>query len=91
MAGTTANVDLRYPSPGDPDDVPTDMQHLAEDVDTLVSRQGLLSALPSPGNKGARYWATDTGVEYRDDGTAWKPVASAASVGFAEMFLRAGG
>lgn len=42
----------------------------------MLTSAGLLSARPvstpgSPGISGRRYYATDTGVEYRDTGTSW--------------------
>lgn len=32
---------------------------------------GLLSARPAAGNEGAHYFATDTGIQYRDNGATW--------------------
>jgi hypothetical protein len=41
--GTTPIYALRYPAATDPADVPTDMQELATDVETLVARSGDVS------------------------------------------------
>jgi hypothetical protein len=41
--GTTPIYALRYPAATDPADVPTDMQELATDVETLVARSGGVS------------------------------------------------
>src|SRR4249919_2186881 len=32
---------------------------------------GLLSARPAAGNAGAHWFATDTGLQYRDSGSVW--------------------
>jgi hypothetical protein len=42
-----------------------------------IDTQGLLSARPVAGQAQRYYYATDTGVLYRDNGTAWKVVGAA--------------
>lgn len=37
----------------------------------LIIKRGLLSARPAAGNNGARYFATDTGLVYFDNGASW--------------------
>lgn len=44
----------------------------------VMNGKGLLSARPAAGNSGARYFATDEGVEYRDNGTTWDKIGSDA-------------
>lgn len=39
-------------------------------LSTIIGR-GLLSARPAAGTAGALYFATDTGITYRDSGSAW--------------------
>lgn len=44
-------------------------------LEALQNGQGTLANRPAAGNSGARYYATDAGIEYRDNGTDWVPVA----------------
>lgn len=39
-------------------------------------KSGLYSALPSAGNSGAVYYATDVGIVFRDNGTSWDVVGN---------------
>ena len=48
---------------------------------------GLAGARPGAGNAGARYYATDTGAESVDDGSAWHTLGGGGSVGHVQATL----
>jgi microcystin-dependent protein len=87
MAGTpTPRLSLPVPAEDDPADVPADLSKLAVALDSggsgsvtggvAFDNQGVLSSRPAPGVRGRYYFATDLGVLYRDDGTAWTAFVS---------------
>lgn len=78
MGSTTTRAALRYPLGSDDNDVVTDMQNLANDVDAAMAMmsQGLLSARGTA-NKGRKfYWASDDrgGKLFLDDGAVWQEI-----------------
>lgn len=74
---------LGLPTPGetDPADIPSDIAKLTAALDAggsgspaggvAFDNQGTQSALPTAGVRGRYYFAVDTGILYRDTGTAW--------------------
>jgi hypothetical protein len=80
----TPRLKLRYPILTDTADVPRDIGNLAADLDNAaIDGQGLLANRPVstsgvPGIQGRYYYATDTGVLYRDHGTGWVQVSTPA-------------
>lgn len=56
--------------------------------DITVSGEGLLANRPAPSRPNFRYFATDNGVEYLDDGTNWRPVGD--NSGYSASFLLMG-
>ena len=85
MPADTSRDDLPYPLPSDPNDVPDDMEALADRMDAIFGPEssGTLASLPTPtsGEAGAKYFATDapnsagtTGVLYWDTGTGQVPI-----------------
>jgi len=82
---------LPYPQGGDPADAPSQLQALANRIETVLSPVdtqskakdttiGLLSARPAFGTAGRRYFATDVVADYVDTGTAWLRTSIAAGV-----------
>jgi hypothetical protein len=74
-ASTTRSV-LPYPVPADSNNVPADMQRLAQAIDNILTSfsQGTLANRPAFGTAGRVYAATDTGPPvsvYYDTGAAW--------------------
>ena len=74
---------------------PTDLQELTFLAGTSQwapktrSGSGLFSALPSAGERGRFYWATDRKILYYDDGSVWYAVAGqnvAGGVAYANAF-----
>lgn len=47
---------------------------------STVFGRGILGSRPAAGTAGAHYFATDTGLMYRDDGSAWQAVSVAGLV-----------
>ena len=93
----TPRLSLPVPVESDPADVPADLLKLANALDggstsvaggVAFDSQGTQSALPSAGVRGRYYYATDTGVLYRDTGAAWVAFTPATS-GFATGDLKA--
>jgi hypothetical protein len=79
----TTRLTLPYPAATDPDDVPTDMQALANRVDTTAAMfaQGTAASRPTAGIQGRYYFATDTRVLSYDDGTNWRTIVTPRSGG----------
>jgi hypothetical protein len=73
VASTTTRLALPYPVASDPNNVPADMQRLADAIDAVavVKAEGLFSARPAPAINGRIFRATDTGAVYFDTGAAW--------------------
>jgi len=65
---------LPGPAGTDPADVPTDIDKLRQALDVLsmIFGQGAASTRPAAGIAGRMFYATDEGVLYYDDGTAWR-------------------
>jgi len=77
----TDNYQIWSPDYGDEWSLPIDLGAMAESVDTALVDNlwyfaGLESAMPEPGVSGRRYYATDTGADYIDSGSAWVPFDS---------------
>lgn len=78
----TARWALPYPASSAAPNVPADLQALATALDSVaMDDQGLFSARPvstvgTPGKKGRYWWATDTKILYRDNGTGWDIVSA---------------
>ena len=83
----TSRWNLPYPELTDPADVPAAMKALAEPLDQVaMDDQGTLASRPvstavNPGKKGRYYYATDTGVIYRDTATEWVAVNRPTDIG----------
>lgn len=83
MPATTTRLALPYPSPSDPNNVPSDLQKLANALDTITAdyASGTAASRPTAGVNGRFYLATDTGALSLDNGTAWTVInASLASL-----------
>lgn len=79
----TARLALRYPVLSDSADVPRDIQNLANDIDGKVpiDTQGTLAARPTTSLiSGQYYFATDNGLLYRYNGSAWITINAAGLV-----------
>ena len=76
MPANTTRAAMPYPLPDDTVDVPRDVKAVADKLETdmAIDAQGTFAARPAPGKRGRYYFATDHGVVYRDDGTAWAAV-----------------
>ena len=86
MAGTTPRWSLRYPGLLDaPLATPTFIQNLALDLDDVgKDLSGTFAARPAASKRGIYYWATDTRVLYRDNGSTWDEVKPKTIVARAE-------
>lgn len=73
MGATTTKLALPYPTPSDPNNVPADIQRLANAVDAIAASraEGTAAARPAAGVSGRIYTATDTSAVFYDTGTAW--------------------
>ncbi len=73
MPATTTRLALPYPSPSDPNNVPSDLQKLANALDSITAdyASGTAATRPTAGINGRFYLATDTGTLSLDNGTAW--------------------
>lgn len=77
----TSRLKLPLPAETDPADVPADLLKLATALDSggsgalgagaAIDSQGVFSSRPAAATAGRYFYATDTGVLYRDTGTAW--------------------
>lgn len=81
------------PTPVPPATVGTPQTFFAVDLwpspdDIVMGSQGLLSARPAPSRPEFRFYATDTGLEYLDDGTNWHVIG--ANPGYENTFLLMG-
>jgi hypothetical protein len=94
----TPRLALPVPAEGDVPDVPAVLTTFADKLDEAVAAggyqegvawymQGTLAQRPAAGTRGRFYWATDTGLLYRDDGAAWTALNPAS----AQPFLDAPG
>lgn len=75
--GVTPKYGLEFPFPGDPNNVPGDMQTVADQIDALFAAaiHGPTGARPAAGKSG-RTWFDDTaGLLTYDTGTIWLPLA----------------
>jgi len=72
----TTRLALPYPSPSDPNNVPSDLQKLANALDTIAAdyASGTAASRPVAGINGRFYLATDTGALSLDNGTAWATI-----------------
>ncbi len=73
MPATTTRLALPYPSPSDPNNVPSDLQKLANALDSITAdyASGTAASRPAAGVNGRFYLATDSGALSLDNGTAW--------------------
>lgn len=74
---TTSRFAMRYAATGNKvDDFAAITQAMMGDVDAKMTgfSTGVLSARPSAGVAGRVYYATDTGLFYWDNGSAWTPM-----------------
>jgi len=73
VPATTTRLALPYPSPSDPNNVPSDLQKLANALDTITAdyASGTAATRPTAGINGRFYLATDSGAVSLDNGTAW--------------------
>jgi len=73
VPATTTRLALPYPSPSDPNNVPSDLQKLANALDSITAdyASGTAASRPTAGVNGRFYLATDTGALSLDNGTAW--------------------
>jgi len=73
VPATTTRLALPYPSPSDPNNVPSDLQKLANALDSITAdyASGTAATRPTAGVNGRFYLATDTGALSLDNGTAW--------------------
>lgn len=71
--GVTPKHALRYPAGTDPNDVPTDLNELALDVESVMASflHGTFAARPAASKSGRVYFATDTVELFYDTGAAW--------------------
>src|SRR4051794_3479877 len=70
---STTRLSIPYPSGSTANNFASAMQSLATAVDSeaAIDLQGLASARPAAGTQGGYYFATDTGVLARDNGSSW--------------------
>jgi len=73
VPATTTRLALPYPSPSDPNNVPSDLQKLANALDAITAdyASGTAASRPTAGINGRFYLATDTGALSLDNGTGW--------------------
>lgn len=83
MGSTTSRLDIPYPVSSDPNNIPSDMEALANRLDLLVAplTYGTFATIPAPGNQGFEYFATDTLILYLDTGTQWIALNESSTVG----------
>jgi len=76
VPATTTRLALPYPSPSDPNNVPSDLQKLANALDTIAAdyASGTAATRPTAGINGRFYLATDTGALSLDNGTTWTTI-----------------
>lgn len=83
---STLRWGLRFPALTDTADVPRDIGNLASDLDGVAfDDQGTAANRPvstpqAPGKKGRYYWATDTLLLFRDNGTGWDTINPSLAV-----------
>lgn len=78
---TTPRWGFPYPESGDPADGPRAVGDLANALDGVaMDSQGTFANRPAAAKNGRYYFATDTNVLYRDNGSAWVAIPAAASV-----------
>jgi len=83
VPATTTRLALPYPSPSDPNNVPSDLQKLANALDAITAdyASGTAASRPTAGVNGRFYLATDSGALSLDNGTTWTTInASLASL-----------
>ena len=97
MPAATTRAGMPYPVPDDTVDVPRDVKAVADKLETdmAIDAQGTIAARPAAGKRGRYYWATDQGVAYRDDGTAWSAIGpknqvKTSGVVIGQSFMQAG-
>jgi hypothetical protein len=79
---TTPNNALQYPTASNiGTDFATGIADLAGDVDGMWS-SGTLAARPAAGTRSRLYYATDTGLFYLDNGSAWLVVQAGVDTGW---------
>ncbi len=69
--GTTSRLILPYPAAGAANNVPADIQALADDLDSKLARSGVAASAPASPKDGQRYYATDTHTEMLGNAGAW--------------------
>jgi len=76
VPATTTRLALPYPSPSDPNNVPSDLQKLANALDSITAdyASGTAASRPTAGVNGRFYLSTDTGALSLDNGTAWTTI-----------------
>lgn len=83
MSATTTRLALPYPQPTDPNNVPADIQRLANALDTAATAwsTGLDANRPTSttATAGRVYYATDTTKAYFDVGGSWVTLNSAVT------------
>lgn len=79
--GTTTKYSLRYPDLATAADVPAVVQNLANDADAAFAgwSTAVFGSRPAAGKAGRIFLASDTGVAYIDDGTAWHALNAIAT------------
>lgn len=79
MTALTARMSIPYPQPSDPVAGPSQMQSIAAQVDSLaaIDQSGTHAnrLTIAPSISGRYYFETDTGLLYRDSGTAWNAIS----------------
>jgi hypothetical protein len=81
--GTTSRADLRYPEQGDENNVPLDIQELAEDVDDELYSAYTCTSSTRPAGVAAGFliYETDTDLVLVYDGSGWIGTGSGGSGG----------
>jgi len=76
VPATTTRLALPYPSPSDPNNVPSDLQKLANALDSITAdyASGTAASRPTAGVNGRFYLSTDTGALSLDNGTTWTTI-----------------
>src|ERR1035437_6664444 len=79
-SGSTTKYGFPYPLELDTPDIPTGWQTLAQAIENIIATdsQNTLVNRPPAGKSGRYFWATDTTMLYRDNGTTWLTIGPGA-------------
>lgn len=95
---TTPRLALRYPAAGDPNNVPLDMQRMAEDVENLAPGISVLTTVQRDALAGAQLWtgrtifnSTTAQHEVRTAAGAWIAVGGSGGWFTSRFMARRGG